>query len=96
MEFCPAEEIDALCRSFGRHSLFSKVRSLLYEIPEVSLKSGYQCCALEGCAVARQIRVEIQFFQRFERCDPFIELCIAHICDLRLHQIAGADDLLFW
>src|SRR5262249_34264802 len=80
---------------FGGYSLLTQLRSLFYDIAKISLKGGYQALVFEWRAVTGEIRFEIQFLEGFECTDPFIKLRVAHVCDLRFHQIAGTNDFFF-
>src|SRR5436305_8823700 len=46
--------------------------------------------------MAGKVHFEVQLLEFAERGNPFIELSVAHVGDLGLHQISGTNDLLLW
>src|SRR5262249_9665451 len=88
-------KVDSLGSDLGWHSLLPKFHALLHQVAQIPLEGRDQALVSEWRPMPWKIGYEVEFLQRLERSDPFIELRITHIRDLRFHQIARAHDLFF-
>jgi len=83
-----------LRRGVRGDALLTEIGALLHQIAQISLKRRDQLFSPERRSVPRKVRIEIKSLERVECRQPFGELRVAHVCDLRFHEVARGDDLL--
>ena len=89
-------EIDTLCGFIRRNAFVFELGHLIDQIGQISLVGRDQALIGKGNAIPGQIDREVEFLQLFQRGDPFAEEGVTHVSEPAFHQIARADDPLFW